>query len=140
VTPEHAAPGHEHLAHLPHDACPAVFAARADISFRPPAHSAQLELMIAHFLAALSKGLADAGCTLVGHIKGTLAARGRGDLAFDATALAAAPSLTGGVAGAPDTAVLTVNVIVFGVADEALPAVVTGAWSQASDAETVWRR
>ena len=63
----------------------------ADVVFDPPAHADQLELAITHFFAALSGGLADAGCTLVGHIKGTLAARGHGDLAFHATALAVGP-------------------------------------------------
>ena len=91
--------GHDHLAHLPADAAPAVFAARADVVFAPPAHADQLELAVTNFFAALSGGLADAGCTLVGHIKGTLTAPDHGDLAFHATALAAKPALTGGVAG-----------------------------------------
>ena len=88
--------------------------------FAPPVHADQLELAITRFFAALSGGLADAGCSLVGHIKGTLAARGHGGLAFHATALAVTPALTGGVAGMAADAVLTVNVIVFGVDDEAL--------------------
>ena len=68
-------------------------------SSRPPAHADQLELAVTNFFAALSGGLADAGCTLVGHIKGTLTVPDHGDLAFHATALAAKPALTGGVAG-----------------------------------------
>ena len=32
------------------------------------------------------------------------------------------------------------NVIVFGVDEEALPAIVTSAWSRATRAETAWRR
>jgi hypothetical protein len=124
--------GHEHLRHLPVNATPAVFAAQADVVFAPPARPDQLELAITHFLAALSGGLADAGCSLVGHLKGTLAAAGHGDLAFHATALAVEPALTGGI--------LTVNVIVFGVDEQALVAVVTSAWSRATGAETVWRR
>ena len=85
-------------------------------------------------------GLAEAGCTLVGHIKGTLVAPGRGDLAFHATALAVPPALTGGIAGQVVDAALVVNVIVFGMEDEALPAIVTSAWSRATGAETAWRR
>jgi hypothetical protein len=135
----HDVHGHEHLRHLPANATPAVFAARADVAFKPPARPDQLELAITHFFAALSGGLADAGCTLVGHVKGTLAARGHGDLAFHATALAVRPALTGGIAGVADEAVLTVNVIVFGVEEQALPAIVTDAWSLATSAETAWR-
>ena len=134
----HDAHGH-HLRHVPESATPAVFAARADVVFDPPAHADQIEQAVTHFFAGLSAGLADAGCTLVGHIKGTLSARGRGDLAFHATALATAPALTGGVAGRVAEALLTVNVIIFGVDDEALPAIVTSAWSRATGAETAWR-
>jgi hypothetical protein len=136
----HDARGHEHLRHLPANATPAVFAAQADVVFEPPARPDQLELAITHFFAALSGGLADAGCSLVGHLKGTLAAAGHGDLAFHATALAVKPALTGGIAGVADEAILTVNVIVFGVDEQALAAVVTSAWSRATGAETTWRR
>jgi hypothetical protein len=131
--------GHDHLRHLPPGATPAVFAARADVAFAVPAHADQLEQVVSRFCAALSHGLADAGCSLVGHVKGTLAVRGHGDLAFHLTALAAEPALTGGVAGVAKGAVLTVNVIVFGVDDQALPAIVTSAWSRASASETIWR-
>jgi len=130
--------GHDHLRHLPEDAAPAVFAARADVVFSPPARADQLEVAVTRFLAALSEGLTGAGCTLVGHIKGTLAAPGRGDLAFHATTLGATPALTGAVAGVVGEVTLTVNVIVFGVDEAALPAIVTGAWSGASDVRTVW--
>lgn len=132
--------GHHHLRHLPDAAVPAVFAARADVVFDPPAHADQLELAVTHFFAALSGGLADAGCTLVGHMKGTLSGPGHGDLAFHATALTKRPTLTGGVAGQAAHAVLTLNVIVFGVDEEALPEIVTSAWSRATGAETAWRR
>ena len=50
---------------------------------------------------------------------------GHGDLAFHATTLAAGAALTGGVAGTARDAVLTVNVIVFGVDEQALPGMVT---------------
>jgi hypothetical protein len=135
----HGQEGLHHLAHLPASAAPAVFAARADVAFRAPVHVDQLEDVVTRFLAALSDGLADAGCTLVGHIKGTLAARDRGDLAFHVTTLGAEPALTGGTAGALKQGLLTVNVIVFGVDEAALPAMVMDAWSRASGAETDWR-
>jgi hypothetical protein len=131
--------GHEHLSHVPDAAPPAVFAARADVVFRPPAHPDQLESVIVGFFRALSPALAAAGCTLVGHIKGTVAVPGRGDLAFHATSLEAAPALTGGVAGQARDAVLTVNVIVFGVDEQALPALVRDAWTGAAAATTTWR-
>jgi hypothetical protein len=130
--------GHEHLSHVPEAARPAVFAARAGLVFDPPARTDQVEAAIRRFFAALWDGLADAGCTLVGHIKGTIATDGRGDLAFHATVPGAAPALTGGLDGAVDDATLTINVIVFGVDEVSLTAVVTDVWSRASNAETTW--
>ena len=93
-----------------------------------------MEFTVTRFFAALSGGLADAGCKLVGHIKGTLAAPGHGDLGLHATALAARPFLTGGITGDPQEAALTVNVIVSGVPDSDLPAIVIEAWSRAGGA------
>jgi hypothetical protein len=137
VTPQHV---HDHLRHLPADAAPAVFAACADLVFDPPLHADQLEQAVSRFYAALSEALATAGCSLVGHVKGTLAVRGHGDLAFHATTLAAHPALTGGLAGTAKDVVLTVNVIVFGVDEQALPGMVTAAWSAATGAGVAWRR
>ncbi len=136
----HEAGGHDHLRLLGDNAQPAVFAARADVVFSPPARADQVEVAVTRFFTALSGGLADAGCTLVGHVKGTLAAHGYGDLGFHATALAVPPLLTGGIAGDAREAVLTVNVIVFGVPDGDLPAIVTEAWSRATGTQAVWRR
>lgn len=136
---DHERGGHEHLSHVPDGARPAVFAARASLVFDPPAHADLLEDAVTRFLAALSEGLAAAGCTLVGHIKGIVSARGRGDLAFHATTLRSRPAITGGVAGTVAEATLTLNVIVFGVDEQALPDVVGAAWARAGGAETTWR-
>lgn len=136
---DHGRGGHEHLSHVPDSTLPAVFAARAEVVFDPPAHSDGLESLIAGFFRALLPALAAAGCTLVGHIKGTVTARGRGDLTFHATDLEAPPALTGGVAGLAHDAVLTINVIVFGVDEQTLPVLVRAAWADATDAATTWR-
>jgi hypothetical protein len=135
----HGHGGHEHLSHVPDAARPAVFAARAALVFDPPARPGRIEAAVTGFIAALSEGLVGAGCTLVGHIKGIVAADGdRGDLAFHATTLDAAPTLNGNLAGDVDGATLTINVIVFGVDEASLPAMVTGAWSRTSAAATTW--
>ena len=42
------------------------------------------------------------------------------------------------MAGTVTEATLTVNVIVFGVDEQALPAVVRDAWSRAAGAATTW--
>ena len=131
--------GHQHLSHVPDAARPAVYAARAVVRPVPPAHADQLDTAVEVFLTELSSALSGAGCTLVGHIKGSLTARGRGDLAFHATGLDAPPAITGGFAGKVSEAAFVVNVIVFGVDEEALPALVRDAWSRASGAETTWQ-
>lgn len=93
------------------------------------------------FFAALGAGLVEAGCDLVGHIKGAIAAPGGGDFTFHSTALRARPRMTDGLAGSPmQAASLTVNVIVFGVDERILPDIVTSAWAQALEAEIVWQR
>jgi hypothetical protein len=138
---EHAGPehgGHEHLSHVPDAAQPAVYAARAATAMRPPVHADQVEAMVHVFFSHLSHALAKAGCTLVGHIKGFIAAGDGGDLAFHGTVLGAEPAVTGGFSGAVAEAELTINVIVFGVDEQALPAMVHGAWSRAAGAETTW--
>ena len=135
----HGHGGHEHLSHVPEASRPAVFAARAGLVFDPPARSGQVEAAVVRFFATLSQGLDGASCTLVGHIKGTIAADGRGNLAFHSTMLGVAPALTGGfAAGVVAGADLTINVIVFGVDEQALPALVHDAWSGASGAATTW--
>jgi hypothetical protein len=129
---------HEHLSHVPDAAAPAVYAVRALLDFDPPAHAERVEEVVTQVFSLLSPALAAAGCTLVGHIKGTIAAPGRGDLAFHLTTLSAAPALTGGFAGLVSTATLTINVIVFGVDEQDLPAIVRDAWSGATSATADW--
>jgi hypothetical protein len=129
---------HEHLSHVPDAAQPAVFASRAALVCRPPEHADQLESDIVRFLAVLTPALSAAGCTLIGHIKGTVTAPGRGDLAFHLTTSVARPALTGGLAGVVTAATLTINVIVFGVDEQTLPAIVHDAWSAAASAVAAW--
>ncbi len=136
---EHGPGGHAHLSHLPDADLPGVYAARAEVAFRPPADAGELEAGIDDFFAELSTRLVTAGCILVGHIKGTLAASGHGDIAFHATALGSPPALSGGFTGLVAEATLVINVIVFGVEERALPTLVQGAWSHAVRATTTWR-
>jgi hypothetical protein len=131
--------GHEHLSHVPDTAAPAVYAARAGVVFDPAARDDQVERTVVRFLDALSGELAAAGSTLIGHVKGTVVAAGGGDLAFHLTTLSGAPAVTGGHAGLVAAVTLTVNVIVFGVDETALPPLVHDAWARAAGgASTTW--
>jgi len=129
------------LRHSPAHARPAIFAAGAEVAFARPALAADVESAVTRFFAALGAGLFDAGCYLVGHIKGTIAAPGGEDFTFHSTALRARPRMTDGLAGSPiGAAILNVNVIVFGVDERVLQDIVTSAWAQALEAEIVWQR
>ena len=133
--------GHDVLRHSPAYARPAVFAAGAEVAFAPPASARDVESAVIRFFAALDTGLVEAGCDLVGHIKGAIATPGGGDFTFHSTVLRARPRMTDGLAGSPiRVASLTVNVIVFGVDERILPGIVTSAWEQALEAEIVWQR
>lgn len=118
---------------------PAVFAAPADVVFAPPTPAADVYAQIEAFLRDLDDALAASDCVLVGHIKGTLETADRRVLSFSVTALGGEAR----VAATPDSdlgaAVLTINVIVFGVAEAAAKAAVLDCWSATAAAFTHWR-
>ncbi len=97
-----------------------------------------MEAALQAFLRRLSPALVNAGCVLVGHIKGVVATDGD-ELEFSLTRLDGEPRFAGSLSGAVGQADLTLNVIVFGVAADALPGIVAGAWPEES-APIVWRR
>jgi hypothetical protein len=137
---EHAG-GHAHdhdLRYFSHEAQPEVFAATADLTFPSPHNSSQVEAAVRAFLGRLSPALAAAGCALVGHIKGVVTGDGEDELEFSLTTLEGEPRFDGSLPGTKDRAVLTVNVIVFGVPVSELPGVVTGAWPE-EKASAAWR-
>jgi hypothetical protein len=110
---------------------PAVHAARFDLAFEPPATPAALQADLTGFLAALTAGLSRAGCTLVGHVKGGV----RVDdavVAFSLTTLTDAPRWQGAFPNLVSQAVLTLNVIVFGVSGDVVAELVESAASAAS--------
>jgi hypothetical protein len=141
--------GHEHTAGHVHDhdglrlACgaaePALFAGRADVTLGPAAGPAGVRDGVASALAELGRLLAEAGCTLVGHIKGTLDAGDEGVLQFSVTALAGVVGLRGDVRPAAERAVLTLNVIVFGVSEAAVAEAVDGSLGRWPAAQVRWR-
>jgi hypothetical protein len=129
---------HQHdLRHLADGAQPEVFAATAALAFVPPDGQAGVEAAVREFLRRLSPALAAAGCVLIGHIKGVVLTDGD-ELEFSLTRLDAEPRFAGGLNGAAGQADLTLNVIVFGVAADALPGIIAGAWPHES-ASIVWR-
>jgi energy-coupling factor transporter ATP-binding protein EcfA2 len=119
---------------------PGVFAGRADVAFGRAVGPAELRVMVVDVLAELGRLLADAGCTLVGHIKGSLDVGDGGGLRFNVTRLRGPASFRGDWTKEADSAVLTLNVIVFGLGGAAVAEAVGGCLSVWSAAQVRWRR
>ena len=106
---------------------PAVLAARYELTCRPPAKPSEVRGACTAFLAALTTSLAAAGCTAVGHIKGVFRTSGKDILAFSITTLTGLPRWRGAFVEPADKIALTLNVIVFGVGDAEVVALVDAA-------------
>ena len=106
---------------------PATHSGRWELTCRPPAGESEVRDACMAFLTALTTSLAAAGCTAVGHIKGVLRVPEEGMLAFGLTTLDAAPRWRGAFAEPAEKITLTLNVIVFGVDDVTVEALVDAA-------------
>ena len=106
---------------------PAVLAARYELTSRRPAEPSEVRGACTAFLLALTTSLAAAGCTAVGHIKGVLRTSGNDILAFSLTTLTGLPRWRGAFVEPADKIALTLNVIVFGVGDAEVVAIVDAA-------------
>ena len=106
---------------------PAVLAARYELISRLPAEPSEVSRACTAFLLALTTSLAAAGCTAVGHIKGAIRTSENDVLAFSLTTLTGLPRWRGVFVEPVDKIALTLNVIVFGVGDAELVALVDAA-------------
>jgi hypothetical protein len=125
---------------VPMDCRPAVYAASGELSFARPAVSRDIEAAVTDVLVQLSHALAAAGCTAIGHIKGTLSTADLGALSFHVTDLQRAPLLRGGFVSPVERAVLTLNVIVFGLREDLLTRLVTTALETGMERGVAWLR
>lgn len=85
---------------------------RREITFasaRPP------EDVLGDFLASLQGALREAGCTMVGHVKGMVEAEGEPPLFFSLTSLDSEPQYKGGPLRPGSFSVLSMNIIVAGI-------------------------
>ena len=139
----HSDAGHAHehgkLRSVPPGMEPAVFAGRADVVFAPRASAGEARGLVEAFMRGLSEALTAAGCVLVGHVKGTLDAGRQGSLSFSLTSLHGDARVSATLYAQVIAAVLTVNVIVFGVSMLVVRDAVLDAWSASVDTATQWR-
>jgi hypothetical protein len=99
---------------------PGIYAARYALTLRPAADPLRMKGVITAFLEGLAASLAAAGCTAVGHIKGSARASKCEVLAFSLTTLTGVPRWHGSWNRPADKCVVTLNLIVFGLNDESL--------------------
>ena len=93
---------------------------RREIGFsspRPP------QDVVGDFLAALSRELRKAGCTMVGHIKGVVEDGSGSPLFFSLTSLDTSPRYNGGPLRPGSASLLSMNVIVAGIERDTVAAI-----------------
>ena len=120
---------------------PAAFSCQRQLAFKAPAGAPELKALIAAFLEGLKRRLHDRGCSLIGHIKGLIAAggtnaegtsaEGPGYLMFSITSFDDEIHYKGKIGEETRQAALTVNIIVYGIEKAAVAAVCREALDQA---------
>jgi len=94
---------------------PTVYARELNITFNVEIQDGELRSRTEKFLTGLTRDLRDAGCRLIGHIKGLFAAHEKGYLMFSVTSFEEAAQFKGKLDAGITAAIMTVNVIVYGV-------------------------
>lgn len=92
-------------------ACARKWQLRFDEAIRP----IELQSRIRFLLSELAAGLEAKGVRLIGHIKGLIDAEEKGHLLFSLTTFEEGARFKGEMVGAVTEAVLTVNVIAYGI-------------------------
>jgi hypothetical protein len=97
---------------------PTVFARKMSIIFNAAINDAELRFKADSFLKDLTQSLRNEGCELIGHIKGLFAAGVAGYLMFSITSHNEPVHFKGELNAEITRAVLTLNIIVYGVGHE----------------------
>ena len=92
-----------------------TLSARAEVT---PGGDIPLEEALQGFLATYAGALRDAGCTMIGHIKGMVDGQGSESLFFSLTSLEGKPRFKGEIAQPEPALRLSINVIVAGIDKE----------------------
>ena len=109
---------------------PTACACRWQLTFDDAIPAIDLNSRTALLLSELSDGLEQNGGRLVGHIKGMIDAAEKGHLLFSITSFEEAARFKGELVGEITEAVLTINVIVYGVEEEIVETMLEAAFSR----------
>jgi len=99
---------------------PAAYALAGTLSLQGPWSETELRAAVDGFLSELTRTLQEAGCVLIGHIKGILEAGGKGHLFFSVTSFEEKARYKGRLTGNFAKVDLSLNVIVYGVGSEGI--------------------
>jgi hypothetical protein len=100
---------------IEHQDHPAVYAREVSFTLAEPRSGSDWESRLDNFLTGLVKSLRQAGCSLIGHIKGVLETGEDSRLFFSLTTFQGPPHYKGQLSGSSSHGCLTINVIVYGV-------------------------
>jgi hypothetical protein len=131
--------GHDGLRLACGAAEPVVFAGRADLTIARAADVAELQGQVGTLLAELCRLLREAGCTLVGHIKGSLDGGDGAVRQFSVTALDGRVTFRGDWRSEAEPASLTLNAIVFGIGEAAVADAVADSFAVWPGVKLQWR-
>jgi hypothetical protein len=103
-----------------HHMHPAVYARKMSTTFNAVIQDEELRFRVERFSTDLARSLMNAGCELIGHIKGLIAAGVAGYLMFSVTSHDEPVRFKGELKTGIKEASMTVNIIVYGVGPDAV--------------------
>ena len=109
---------------------PTACACKWQLTFDDAIPANELKSRVALLLSELTSGLQEDGGRLIGHIKGLVEAEEKGHLLFSITSFEEAARFKGELVGEITEAVLTINVIVYGVEEEIVETMLEEAFSR----------
>ena len=116
-----------------HDETAAVFIQQDRLGFEREATEDEVRAVISEFLLELTRELKSNGCTIIGHLKGTVDAQENGQLFFSVTTFTGKIRFQGEIHGRIAHAKLAINLIVYGVTERQLKCIYENAAGRIQD-------
>ncbi|MBW1685400.1 MAG: hypothetical protein JRS35_10100 [Deltaproteobacteria bacterium] len=117
---------------------PTACACKWHLTFDDAIPAIDLNSRTARLLSELSCGLEQSGGRLIGHVKGMIDADEKGHLLFSITSFEEGARFKGEMVGRITEAVLTINVIVYGVEEETVEKVLEEAFNRHFHGDRCW--
>ncbi len=108
---------------------PSVSVQKMDLVFENPIREDELKIRTGRFLSGLTDALKQAGCELIGHIKGAIATD-EGYLVFSVTSFEEGVRFKGEIPGDIYKINSTMNIIVYGIEPDAIGKLFQREWER----------